>query len=404
MAVQVAKGIVQLKAATAARRLGFRPQALVLWWCREPPAGCTGGIGFGAGAGGEASVAWVADDALNSGAPSQLGADTALLLYEDPSDPDSTARGHVHFDDHGFSFDFDREAKHEWLVHYFAVGGSGVPGAAVRCLTLDDTGRRSITGLEFEPGIVLATAGAGSMEGVARQDGLAVAFGAATGPTRQVAAGFVGHVDSDRSIVRGAHYADSLAVLPAVDGFGGIEAVARLVSLDRDGFTVETTHAVPDLPLALLAIGGDHYSVGLGDAASPRTAVGLEPAGALLFGTGLAAMPRARDIGRMCLGGFSDAENSGCVSWAVRARGAWPLAPRSRSSADGPFEVIDTTSDELHARASLSAVGSRGFSLAWPVSDQYRRDFGYVAVGSRPRKRMLRGRLRLFGRRSPLRE
>jgi hypothetical protein len=404
MAVDVAKGIVQLRAATATQRLDFRPQALVLWWCREPPAGCTGGIGFAADGAGEMSTAWVADDALNRGAPSRWGADAALLFYEDPTDPGSAPRGRVHFDAHGFSLHCDREPKHQCLVHYFAVGGSDVHGAAVRCLTPDDSGRHSITGLDFTPGIVLATAGAGFADGVAPQRGLAVAFGAATGPKHQVAGGFLAHADNGQSIVRGAQFADALAVLPAMDGSGGVGALTRLVSLDGDGFTIETTYAAPDLPLAFLALAGDHYSVGLGNAASPATAVGLEPAGALLFGTGLAAMPRPRDIGRLCLGGFSDQEHTGCLSWSVRARSAWPLRPRSRSSTDGPFEVIDTTSDELHARATLSGLGQRGFSLAWPVRDPYRRDFGYVAFGSRRPKRALRDQLRLLRRVGSLRE
>jgi hypothetical protein len=114
-------------------------------------------------------------------------------------------------------------------------------------------------------------------------------------------------------------------------------------------------------------------------------------------------MSRARDIGRLCLGGFSR-EGVGCLSWSVRARGAWPLDPRARSSSESAFEVIDTTSDELHARATLSGLGRRRFSLAWPVRDRYRRDFGYVAFGSELRRPTVRDRLRLLGRRGSLSE
>jgi len=395
MALEVAKGIIRLEAGTTpAEELEFRPRALVLWWCREQPAGCTGGIGFATNGGGETSTAWAADDAVAPGVLRQSGSETALLFDADPREPGAAARGRIHFDDRGFSFDFDRKPEHPWLVHYLAVGGSELHGAAVRSLVLDRTGSYAVTDLGFEPGLLLAVVGAGSHAGEP-QPSLAVAFGAAAGPSRQVASGFVAHADAGRTTVRGAQCTEALAVLPDAPSSGEIGVLGRLVSLDPDGFTLEGTHSTSELPLAVLALAGGRYTVGLGDAASQTTSVGFEPAGALLFGTGLTATPRARDIGRLCLGGFSRDLGAGCLSWSVRARGAWPLDPRSRSSAKGVFEVIDTTSDELHARATLSGLGRRRFSLAWPVRDRYRRNFGYVAFGSELGKRSLRDRLRL---------
>lgn len=391
MAFEVAKGIVRLGPdAPPAEELGFRPRAVVLWWCREPAAGCTGGIGFAADAAGEASTAWFADDAAAPGLLGSRRAETALLLHGDPRSADTAAHGRILFADGGFSVECDRQPAHTWLVHYLAVGGPDVRGAAVRSLVLDGAGTSAVTGLGFAPGIVLA-AGAGS-----EQSGLAVAFGAAAGPSRQVAGGFVAEADDRRATVRGAQCSDALAVLPAADASGEIAALTRLVSLDRDGFTLETTRSASPLPLAVLALAGGRYAVGVSRATSRSTAVGFEPAGGLLFGTGLATMSRARDIGRMCLGGFSRG-SSDCLSWSVRAHAAWPLDPRARSTADAAFEVVDTTSEALHARATLAALGRRRFSLAWPVRDRYRRDFGYVALG--PKRR-----LRLFGRRGSLGE
>ena len=403
MSIEVAKGIVRLTAATSpVERLGFRPRALVLWWSSEPPRGCTGGIGFASEAGGEAAAGWIADDTQSPGLLARAGTDAALFFYEDPSDPDSAPHGRIRFVDHGFSFECDRTPQSPWSVHYFAVGGSDVRAAAVRSLVLDGSGTHSVTGLGFAPRLVLATSGAGSAAG-GRHAGLSVAFGAAAGRHSQVAGGFVAHAEDEQTSVRGAQCRDALAVLPAADASGEMESVVRLVSFDPDGFTLEAMNSTSDLPLAVLALAGEGYSVGLGKAPKRKTAVGLAPAGALLFGTGLAAMPRARDIGRLCLGGFSKANDSGCLSWSVRARGAWPLEPRSRFSSEAAFEVIDTTSDELHARATLSGLGRRGFSLDWPLRDPYRRDFGYVAFGTRPRRSRAGDLLRLR-RRGSLRE
>jgi hypothetical protein len=404
MALEVAKGIVRLEAGiTPDEELEFRPRALVLWWCRERSAGCAGGIGFATDGAGDASTAWVADDALAPGVLSRWGAEAPLLFHEDPRTPGASARAHVRFGNRGFHFECDREPKHPWLVHYLALGGADVQSAAVRSFVLDSTGTRAVTGLGFTPGIVLAAVGAGSTAGEP-QSGLAVGFGAAAPLSNQVASGFVSQVEAGGTIARGAQRTDAVAVLPAAEPSGEIAALSRLVSFDQDGFTLETTRLTSELSLAVLALAGGNYTVGLGTASSRTTAVDLEPAGALLFGTGLTAMSHARDIGRLCVGGFSRDQSAGCISWSTRARGAWPPDPRSRSTTEAPFEVIDTTSGELHARATLSALGRRRFSLAWPVRDRYPRDFGYVAFGPELRKPTLRERLRLLGRGGSLRE
>ncbi len=404
MSVEIAKGILRLAAGTApTEALDFRPRALVLWWCRERMTGCAGGIGFATDGAGEASTAWVADDDLAPGVFSRWGAEAPLLFHDDPRTPDTSSRAHVRFADRGFCIECDREPEDPWLVHYLAIGGSDVHSAAVRSLVLDTTGTRAVTGLGFTPGCVLAAVGAGSTAGEP-QSGLAIGFGAAARLSDQVAGGFVSQVEAGGTIARGAQCADAIAVLPAPAPSGEIAALSRLDSFDRDGFTLETTRLTSELPLAVLALEGGDYTVGLSTASSRTTSVGFEPAGALLFGTGLNAMPHARDIGRLCVGGFSRDRSAGCVSWSTRRRGAWPPEPRSRSATEVVFEVIDTTSGELHASATLSALGRRRFSLSWPVRDRNPRDFGYVAFGTGLRKPGLLDRLPLSGRGDPLSE
>ena len=403
MTLEVRKGVLRLEAdATAPEQLDFRPRALVLSWCPERAAGCAGGIGFATDGGGDASAAWVADDSLAPGVLSRWGAEAPLLFHADPRTPGASFRGHVHFADRGFSVECDRDPEQPWLVHYLALGGADVRGAAVRSFVIAAPGARAVTGLGFAPGVVLAAVGAGSTAGEP-QSGLAVGFGAAARQSDQVAGGFVSQVDAAGTIARGAQCTDAIAVLPAAVASGEIAALTRIVSFDPDGFTLETTRLTSELPLAVLALEGGNFRVGLGTASSRATAVGFELAGALLFGTGLNAMSHARDIGRLCVGGFSNDRRAGCVSWSTLGRGAWPPEPRSRSTTEAAFEVIDTTSGELHARATLSALGRRRFSLSW-VRDRPPRDFGYVAFGTEPGKPTLRDRLRLLGRGGSLRE
>jgi hypothetical protein len=283
-----------------------------------------------------------------------------------------------------------------------ALGGPDVQSAAVRSFTLTATGARPLTGLGFTPGVVLAAVGAGPTAGEP-QSGLAVGFGAAARQSDQVASAFVSQVDAGGTIARGAQCTEAIAVLPAPSASGEVAALCRVVSFDPDGVTLETPRLASELPLAVLALEGGNFTVGLGTASSRATAVGFELAGALLFGTGLDAMSRARDIGRLCVGGFSRDQRAGCVSWSTRRRGAWPPAPRSRSTTEAVLEVVDTTPGGLHARATLSALGGRRFSLSW-VRDRPPRDFGYVAFGTEVGKPTLRDRLRLLGRGGSLRE
>jgi hypothetical protein len=394
MALEAAKGILRLaRAITPDEELNFRPRALVLWWCREGGGGCAGGIGFATDGGGDASTAWTADDAQAPGVLSRWGTDAPLLLHGDPQRPDASSRGRIRFADRGFAVECDHEPEHPWLVHYLALGGSDVQRAAVRDLVLDRTGRCAVTGLGFAPGVVLAAVEAGAKAGEPRS-GLAVGFGAASRLSNQVASGFVSQVDGGRTIARGAQFADAIALLPAAAPSGEIAACTRLVSFDPDGFTLETTRLASELPLAVLALEGGRYTVGMGTA-SRATAVGFPAAGALLFGTGLDAAPHARDIGRLCVGGFSRDRRVGCISWSTLRRGASPPEPRSRSTTEAVFEVMDTTSGELHARAALASLGRRRFSLSWPVRDRNPRDFGYVAFGAERREPTLPERLRL---------
>jgi hypothetical protein len=325
-----------------------------------------------------------------------------VLLLENPETPSLCSRGHIRFTDRGFSVECDRASEHPWLVHYLALGGSDLHRAAVRDFVLSNTGTYAATGLGFEPGVVLAAVGAGS--GAEPRSDLAVGFGAATRPSNQVASGFVSRVDAGGTIARGAQFADAIALLPAAAPTGDIAALSRLVSFDRDGFTLETTRLASQLPLAILALEGGRYTVGLGAASARATAVGFPSGGGLLFGTGLNATPHARDIGRLCLGGFSRDRRVGCISWSTLRRGAWPPEPRSRSTVEAVFEVIDTTSGKLHARATLASLGRRRFRLRWPVLERPPRDFGYVAFGAERREPTSRDRLRLFNRGGSFRE
>jgi hypothetical protein len=406
---EAAKGLLRLDASAASsgrthvEEIGFRPRVLVLWWSLQDDHGTAlgnrGGIGIAAESSEEAAAAWAADDAASAGVLSRWGGHAALLGFDNPRATAAALSGRVAWMDRGFALDYAESTSGIWHVHYLALGGSDLRHAAVRRLALDRSGPSAVRGLGFRPDLLLFLPGAGGTVSEPMA-GLAHAFGAATGPDAQAAAAFTASVDGTRTSVCGAQRTDAVVALPDPAGSGELDAFARLVSLDPDGFTLETTlRGSTPLPLACLALAGGRYAVGT-DAGprAPKRAVtkdvGFEPSGLLAFTWGLGASEAVKDIGRLCLGGASASTEAGCITWAARNRQAWPLEPRVRSTTESLVEVLDTRSGGLHARAALEKLRSDGFSLDWLVSDGYRREFAYVAFGSVAPPRRFRDRLR----------
>jgi hypothetical protein len=397
MTFEAAKGIIRLDVVSPdggvhVEQLSFRPRALVVWWSLETDPvtalGNCGGMGIAAEGSGQAALAWAADDRLAAGVLGRWSSDSAFLGCSDPGGA-SRVRGVIRTVEHGFVLEYNGRSDGVWDVHYLALGGTDLRSAAVRSVQLERAGEHSVGGLGFKPDFLLFLPGAGA-PAFPFEAGLAPGIGVTTEPAQQAAAGFGARVDRTDTLARGALRGDAVVALPEPDDSGAYAFLAHVVSLDPDGFTLATTREpARPLPLACLALAGGQYAAGVAAAAQrrPRRAkqkVGFEPAGLLLFSSGLDAVPRVRDIGRLCVGGVS-ANGGGCVSWSVRSRRAWPLEPRARSSTESVLEVVDTTSGDLHARAVLEAITPDGFRLEWPLADRHQRDYGYVAFGSEVR-------------------
>jgi len=345
--LEAAKGLVRLDAGAAnpghihLEEIGFRPRALVLWWSLQEDLatapGNRGGIGIAAEGSEEAAAAWAADDAASPGVLSRWTGTTALLGFDLPRAPATAFSGRIVWTERGFALDYAGSTGGIWHVHYFALGGSDVRHAAVRRLALERSGPSAVRGLGFRPDFLLFLPGAGGTVSEP-EDGLVHAVGAATGPDAQAAAAFTASVDGTRTSVGGAQRADAVVALPDLAGSGELDAFARLVSLDPDGFTLETTlRGSTPRPLACLALAGGRYAVGT--EAGPRApehsvtrGVGFEPSGLLVFTWGLEASGAVKDIGRLCLGGASASTEVGCLTWAARNRQSWPLEPQARST------------------------------------------------------------------------
>jgi hypothetical protein len=394
--VEASTGLLRLAGSASqpsglhAENLGFRPRALVLWWSLQSEPGTApgnrGGIGVAADGGEQAAVAWTVAEGASPGELGAFSGDAVLLGVDHPSDGSAGLHGRVSWLSDGFSLEWAAGAGTAWHIHYLALGGSNLHGAAVRRFELAESGLQRVTGLGFAPDFLVFVPGAGSA-GTTAEAALANAIGVACGPDSQAASAFAVRVDEGTTSVRGAQRTDAVVAVPSLEPAAGLRALARLVSCDDDGFTLESVSSGgPPVPVTCLALAGGSYRVGASTSpTSPGKTtiehVGFEPSALLAFGWGLAASAETKDIGRLCLGAASARGHGGSLTWAVRNRQVWPLAAMVNSTVDGLVDVLDTRRGGYHARAVLDGVGADGFSLDWVVADQNEREYIYVAFG-----------------------
>jgi hypothetical protein len=182
---------------------------------------------------------------------------------------------------------------------------------------------------------------------------------------------------------------------------GARELAARAsVAFDEDGFTLEWSAVRGPRSVAYLAVAGGAYSVGADvmprRRRRRRTPVGLAPAGALFASWGLGPDEENRHISRLSLGAAAASGAAGCVTWAEQIEDTVPTHTLARSSASSVVVGPATRpgAPGLHAQAIASGFDDAGFTLRWPVTDERRRQFLYVALGSRRARRSLLQRLR----------
>jgi hypothetical protein len=413
MSFESQRGLVTIdshgrQAGTVAALTRFRPRALLFWWAERDGlrtgSGNRGGIGIQVDGGGAVAHAWFADDRVTTDTVAHAVGDFAVYSLASPLPSAPACKAEAELRDDGFALHWDATADSTWDVHYLAFGGSDLREAAIAGLELVHDDSRLVVDVGFRPDFALfvPTAAGGSDDPSAE---LCYGIGVAAGPHRQGATGVAARVADGTAVVRSAQRADSVVALPNLEGGAPFRALARVTELGPSGpaLAVTVDREASPVPVACLALAGGRYSVAV-QVGPPRPArdrtrrVGFQPVGVLAFSWGLASFAEIKEVPRLSVGA-ADRTGCGCLSWTLRPRGLWPLEPRSRSTEGCLFEVVDTRSEGLHARARFAGVDGDGFTLEWPESDSRRREFVYTAFGStgptRRRPRLLQALRRL---------
>jgi hypothetical protein len=365
--------------------LGFAPHAVVAWWtCQERDGvapGNRGGLGFWTGAG-TTAVAWASDDGATPTRTSRL-ADSAAFLGLDRAFDERPARAQVaSFDEDGFTLAWEARPQAAWIVHYLALGGPAITEAHVGWLTPEVT-------LEAARRDLLLFAPAAPEQGVPAPD-LSIGIGAAGG-RRQAGAGYLSRNGTEAGEVAGAQRDDAAIVVvrdttaPAVLGRTARRGL-RDVALRWSGADTQAQRA------AYLALEGMRCTVGT-DVSPPApgtkatAGLGFRPEALLLFTWGLHAKRETTDIGRLCIGGATSPTAAGCAGWDDRDVDARPSTTHVCSSTSEVLIVTNTQTGGIHAAARLASIDADGFTLDWTSSDGLKREFAYVALAARGRRR-----------------
>jgi hypothetical protein len=379
--------------------LGFRPRALVFWWSAQASWGSApgnrGGVGLVAD-GGQSAVAWASHDGAEAIRASRWLDDVAIIGFETAGADRPDVRGRaVAFDDSGFVLEWLTRPRTDWIVHYLALGGSDLTEATVFRFTSIDEGFQYVDGPKFPPDFVLLVPSGAAKPGD-RAEGVLVSLGVATDETSQAVCAFQSRDAAGAGESRSRQQTSAVAALafPAA----GDRAVARLVSTDSSGFTLEWSGEGTKLGSVIcLALKGGRYKIGTD--VSPKAPgtrrtrrLGFRPSALLAFSWGLRPSQEAKDVGRLCFGAAAS-RAQGCATWDDEHRAAPPTKTHVHSTDEALILVPDTQTGGVHAAAGIRAVDPDSFTLEWARSDGPAREFVYVAFGSSGADRPLRVRL-----------
>ena len=393
MALQVFKGTLTAPSTTgnqAYTGVGFQPKALIFFGTRQTATGYAVGmgamLGYAVSSSGQVVVATCANDNVSPTQPARGINNGACIQSMTPATAAVDIQGLlVTMDADGFTINWtSASAGTTFIVHYVALGGSDITGAAVGTGTANtSTGTKAYTGTGFQPDFVMTGHMSTSSAPPVTLTGGRLGIGAAA--TGGSGAAYIGEVDGVASsdVVC---YANSGVVFAQGNPSAAVAIVASLSSFDADGFTFNfTTVSGSAIQFIWLALKGGRYNV-LSDTqktstgTQAKTGFGFQPTGLLFFGNNKALSASADSTLQKLSMGATDGTNQG-ATWE---QGTDAVNPTDENSATVTSAVLRhaTNPSTTDAEAVISSLDADGYTLNWTTADATTRDFIAVAFGS----------------------
>jgi hypothetical protein len=364
--------------------LGFQPKAVIFFWTRQTATGFaarqSSGFGFTTGSSNERAVSYDEDDAASTSNSGVRKSASRVILMRNGS---TVAQAELtSFDPDGFTINWTANETRADIIHYLALGGDGLTNTVASSFELTSSGgNQAVTGVGFRPDMVLfLTGGDGPID--FDFDKARLVLGMATGPTEQAALVVASQDDNSANTNKVSQQRTDAVILLTTDS-GTQNAVADLVSMDADGFTVNKSDA-PSVTetIYFLALRGGQHRVGsfnqpASTGKSTVTGSGFLPRSLMLFSTNKVAGSGIVLSSTLSAGAAHDGPARGSI-WA-EAKNVDPSDTNSYTSTTDLL-TLASSPNSVNARADLFSFDSDGFTLNWSAADSTPRQVLYWAL------------------------
>ncbi len=370
--------------------LGATPKALILWTAGQTVQTVAPSFRYGMGfSDGVTSYAFAAasQSGVNPSNSSQRFANKALTLVQWGEVLVAEA-DLVSWDATTFTLNWTTNNNSATLIHYMLIGGAGVAAKVVNWQAPGTTGPKAVTGVGFQPDLVLNMSGSNSLLNAAPalKQGAELALGAMNKAGEQwVTASFINDADNSSPVAVRSQRTDAAFAVASVFPDGIFAHLASFSSMDADGFTLDfsqASNATQAVSLALRGVDsklGSFNTVSGPSAIQSITGVGFQPAAVMLGTWGSPASASVLDYARFALGA-SDGVEQGAI-------GIWQTSSASTLNygAQSTGRVVNKpgSAGVILSAATLSSLDSDGFTLNWSVLDPAESDqFFYLALAA----------------------
>ena len=250
-------------------------------------------------------------------------------------------------------------------------------------------GNQSITGLGFQPEIVLFLGSLTTADAGPTGD-FHMAFGAATS-------------SSDRRTINANSRGPSVQVVDAIRAcrnvlcltsyqigyVNDIDYMLNFVSMDADGFTIAPNWKAPTAAylIGYLALGGNdisnattgQFTSAVSTGNQSVTGVGFQPDALILFGTAEDTnFETAANDGAYFIVGFTDGTNQGQTS--IYTKNASDPTDTSRNITSSKVYSALTNNQGILQECSIVSMDADGFTVNWTTANGTARYLGYIAI------------------------
>lgn len=374
--------------------VGFTPKAILFWWSgRTNTTDSVGGAnsfrGFGVAI--SPTERWAHTIFSEDG---QTTTDADRAQNNDACVNRLTTTGTIDgladlasMDANGFTIAIDNNFSVSMTVHYLALGGDAITGAAVGNIQEPGaTGNRDITGLAFQPDFVLFSSVGLTITGSGTGTANTQVLGAADAAGNQFTMS-VGLTNGNADDLCGSYFYDGEVIHGGVSGAGSLNYRESFVSFLSNGFRLNCLERATNRVSYYLALRGPKARVGNLETRTDGNPIvvsglGFKPKAAV-FGS-VSSVMSTQDTAianaKYSVGAATGPAERGCHA-TKNQPGSAISNVGTAVEFDAVYAHIDNATDTIAGLMDLTSMDPDGFSCVMDDTDPAANRVGYMAFG-----------------------